>query len=288
MDSGTQATSRRNHWYFSGPTGLAGGRPGSAEASRRAWEVRASAASAAAEARSGRDCGCKAASASAHAARRPSMPSSSATASSANSLAAPASAAGACARVAGTARSSRMTSVIRASSTPGRSRASKTGPSVWSVQYRGMERTRRMSVSQRTRARAERSRRWSTRSGTASAAGRMRSSSAWNAASCSARRSSAAGSTSGSQPGRRSSRVMSSRLRGCWRARHAQKRVRQLVEFAHAQASFVSRIGRRSFQGQRLRNVTRCLPRTGSRDRPERSYLRKWSRTRCMDETLAA
>ena len=33
---------------------------------------------------------------------------------------------------------------------------------------------------------------------------------------------------------------------------------RQLVEFAHGQASFVSRIGRRSVQGQRLRNVIRC------------------------------
>ena len=186
------------------------------------------------------------------------MPSSSAAASPANSRAGLTSASAACESVPGTARSSRVTSATRAASTPGRSRASYTGPSAWSVQNRGMSRTRRMSLSQITRAIAELSSRWSTQSGTSS--GAMRASSARNAPSSSRRRAASPASTSGSQPGGRSSRGMSSRVLGCWRARQAQNR---------SPSSSSSRMRRACRGRERLRNRSAPSYRAGWGMKPD-------------------
>ncbi|HEU5387734.1 MAG TPA: hypothetical protein VFV73_17695 [Streptosporangiaceae bacterium] len=196
--SGTQATSRRNHSYRSRPTGTAGGSSASRPASHPPNCSRAPPASAAAEASSAAADGSSAARAWAQASTRPAMPSSSATASAANSRAGARSATGAWARIPGTARSCLITVAILAASAPGGSSASKTGPSAWSVQNRGMPRTRTTSLSHSTRAIADRSRRWSTRSGTS--AGRIRASSAANVPSSSRRCTARAASTSGRQP----------------------------------------------------------------------------------------
>ena len=226
--SGTQATSRRNHSYCCRPTGRAGGSVSSCAASRAPNCSKAALACAAAELSSAAAAGSIRAiwvRACVQAAMRSAMPSSSATASSANSRA---------------WLSQRLRRVRQGRGDgaqqphhlgdpghwvgvePGRSRTSKTGPSAWSIQNRGMHRTRRMSLSHSTRAIADHSSRWSTRSATCS--GRIRPSSAWNTASSSRRRSASAGSTSGRHPAGRSRRGMSSRVRGCWRARQAQNR----------------------------------------------------------------
>src|ERR1700733_6793600 len=115
-----------------------------------------------------------------------------------------------------------------------------------------------MSDSQVTRAIAECSRRRSTWSGTSPTGGRMRPSSARNTASSSPRRSARRGSTSGSQPGGRSSRGMSSRVRGCWLARQAQNLV---PRSSSSRTGFLRLV---KPQGQRLRNATRSLA-----DRPQ-------------------
>ena len=248
--SGTHATSRRNHWYCSRPTGTAGGRSARRSASLAPNCSRAAPASAPAEASSAAAEGSILVSASVQASIRAATPSSSATASLANSRAGLASASAACESVSGTARSSRVTSATRPASTPGRSRASYTGPSAWSVQNLGIPRTRRMSLSHLTRAIAELSSRWSTRSDTSS--GSMRASSASNAPSSSRRRSARPASTSGSQPDGRSRRGMSSRVLGCWRARQAQNR---------SPRSSSSRMHRACRVRERLRNPGRsCHP----------------------------
>ena len=242
--SGTQATSRRNHSYVLPPDRDGGRQVREAVREPRAELLQGGTRlrSRPRRARPRR----KDRSWSAPRCRRryaPATPSSSATASPANSRAGLTSAAGACESVSGTARSSRVTSATRPASTPGRSRASYTGPSAWSVQNRGMPRTRRMSLSHLTRAIAELSSRWSTRSGTSS--GSMRASSASNAPSSSRRRPASPASTSGSQPGGRSRRGMSSRVLGCWRARQAQNR---------SPRSSSSRMGRACRVRERLRN----------------------------------